>query len=181
MTWELAAGFPRDLTQSKKFRAWAETSSPTSPLGRHVFELRLQRRRMRLDAPVVARLDPAFVADKPHGARAQRLDPSRPLAEGRLQAVEHQLHAVGVAGVDRFPRRFVLDRSGVVGPIGPLAEIDGVRSPVEQLRSRSRNPSIRAILLRRSDGCKDAKGPVLATGPNRQRRAAGWARREARS
>ncbi len=32
MTWELAAGFARDLTQSKKFRAWAETSSPPSRL-----------------------------------------------------------------------------------------------------------------------------------------------------
>ena len=87
---------------------------------------------MDLDAAAVAGLDPALVAHEPHRAGAQRLDPAGAFAEGGLEEIEHQFHAVGIAGVIVVRRRLVLQRHRVVGLVGPLAEIDGVRAPVEQ-------------------------------------------------
>ena len=46
---------------------------------------------------------------------------------------------------------------------------------------RNRSPSTRASFRRRRHGCRAARGPGRARGPNRPRRAAGWARPAARS
>ncbi len=100
-----------------------------------LFQLGPQRGRVHLDLAAVADLHPPLVADEPHRAGAEVLDPAGALVEGGLEEVEHQLHAVGVTRGDVGRGGLVLDGHGVVGLVGPLAEVNGVRAPVEQPRA----------------------------------------------
>ena len=91
------------------------------------------------DRAVVAGFDPAFVAFEADGAGAGGADG---VVAGFVEAggladptggAHDEFHAVGVASVHGFSVGFVGDGRGVVGAIGPLAEVDGVGAPVEEL------------------------------------------------
>jgi len=54
------------------------------------------------------------------------------LAKRIGQEVDHQLHAVGIHAHNLVLLRLVGQWHGVVGLIGPLAQVHGVGSPVQQ-------------------------------------------------
>src|SRR5688500_10457415 len=79
-------------------------------------------RRLGDDVAVVARLDPPLVPFEPDGTGAE----PEPLV-----VAEDELHAVLVRRDEALAGRLVLDRGGVVGVVGPLAEVNAVGAPLE--------------------------------------------------
>src|ERR1700733_7685261 len=91
---------------------------------------------MGLHPDAVPGLSPALRAAEPHRACAQMVEPARTIAERWFEEVGPQLHAVAIAGRDVRRSRLIFQWHGAVGVIGPLAEVHGVRPPVEQSGSR---------------------------------------------
>src|SRR5579875_2081183 len=95
---------------------------------------------MDLDAAAVADFDPALVSHEPHRTRAERLHPAGTLSERCLEKVEHKFDSIGVAGRHLAGRWLIFHGHGVVGLVGPLAEIYGVGAPVQQPSPRVEVP-----------------------------------------
>ncbi len=81
------------------------------------------------DIAVVSRFDPSFVSFESHGAGSQ----TDPFAFAAEPAQPHlELHTVGVLGVYCVAIGFVGHGHGFVRVVGPLAEVYGVRAPIQQ-------------------------------------------------
>ena len=81
----------------------------------------------------IPRLNPSFITDKSHRAGPQSSDVMRrPIAKRLLQKIQNQLHSVRVAADDILIGWFVFNRHCIVRVVGPLAKIEGVRSPIKQ-------------------------------------------------
>ena len=133
MTCGLAAVWLLDLMQSKKLRAWAETSSPpvVGLVSRCFSSLLSAAEETSIPPLSPASTQPSSPTNRT-GQVPRCLNPAGAVAKGCLEEIEHQLHPVGVVRDHAVWSRLVLDRHGVVGLVGPLAEIDRVGAPVQE-------------------------------------------------
>ena len=127
------------------------------------------------DFAVVAGFHPAEVAFEAHRAGAEAEPVAFVVETGQAH---HEFDAVGVAGVDRAAVGLVFDRRGAVGIDRPLAEIDGVGSPFEDLETGGQSVVAAPLAFHIAFVDRGASPPGRASGPNRFPRGPVRVRRE---